>query len=118
MKPLQQLTLPWLYSVFGTEAYRPEYRVARLLEEAMELAQVMGLHPQSIHDLVDYVYHRPVGEPIQEVGGVMLTALACAERLGIDASDAATAELARCLAFTDEQRERMRSKNRPAARPL
>lgn len=49
-------------------------RADRFIEEALELAQT---EPQftadRAHALVDYVFSRPVGEPHQEVGGVMVT---------------------------------------------
>lgn len=45
----------------------------RLVEEVFELLQSHGYDPNRIATLVDYVWNRPVGEPGQEVGGVMVT---------------------------------------------
>ncbi|WP_349782365.1 hypothetical protein [Xanthomonas arboricola] len=58
--------LPSLYSNM-TE------RGDRLLEEVLELLQSKGYDQTRVATLVDYVYGRPVGEPAQEVGGVMVT---------------------------------------------
>ncbi|MGY4892336.1 UNVERIFIED_CONTAM: hypothetical protein EX528_18840 [Xanthomonas axonopodis] len=58
--------LPSLYSKM-TE------RGDRLLEEVLELLQSHGYDQTRVATLVDYVYGRPVGEPAQEVGGVMVT---------------------------------------------
>lgn len=116
MRALQRLTLPWLYGIFGDLAYRPEYRGARLVEEALEMAQAVGLSRDSCHELVDYVYEKEPGDPLQEMGGVLLTALALAERLGYDVEDAATMEFARCLRMDDAAKAKMRDKPRPRAR--
>jgi len=43
----------------------------RLIEEA--LVQACGGTRDDCHTLVDYVFNRPVGDPVQEVGGVMVT---------------------------------------------
>lgn len=58
--------LPSLYSNM-TE------RGDRLLEEVLELLQSNGYDPMRVPTLVEYVYGRPVGKPVQEVGGVMVT---------------------------------------------
>lgn len=116
MRQLQKFVLPWLYSIFGVTAYNRAYRAARFLEEALELVQAVGLDRASAAALVDYVYDREIGEPFQELGGVMITVLGLAENLGLEAEDAAKAEFMRALAFDDEKRAKMRDKVRPDAR--
>ncbi len=116
MRNVQKFVLPWLYSIFGVTAYNRAYRAARFLEEAIELCQSVGLDRESAAALVDYVYDREIGEPRQELGGVMLTTLALAENLGLDAEEALQVEFARALAFDDEKRAKMRDKVRPTAR--
>lgn len=65
---------PWLIECFGEEiALNREERNHRFLEEALELVQACDTTADEAHALVDYVFGRPVGEPSQEVGGVMLT---------------------------------------------
>lgn len=65
---------PWLIACFGEMiAGDREERNHRFLEEALELVQSCGCTASEAHQLVDYVYGRPVGELHQEVGGVMVT---------------------------------------------
>jgi len=65
---------PWLLACFGEMiAGDREERNHRFLEEALELVQSCGCSASEAHQLVDYVYGRPVGELHQEVGGVMVT---------------------------------------------
>ena len=45
----------------------------RFLEEALELVQSLGCTASEAHQLVDYVFGRPVGEPTQELGGAIIT---------------------------------------------
>lgn len=116
MKHMQRLILPWLHSIFGAKAYNREYRAARLLEEAIELAQAAGLSRSSAVELLHFVYDKPVGDVYQETGGVMLTTMALCELLDIDIEEAATAELARVLSFSNAERDKMRDKARPDAR--
>ena len=54
----------------------------RFLEEALELVQSKGCTASEAHQLVDYVFSRPVGEPFQELGGVMVTLAALADAAG------------------------------------
>ncbi|HEY7822719.1 MAG TPA: hypothetical protein VIG24_07805 [Acidimicrobiia bacterium] len=70
----QQRVQPWLMECFGEMiAGDREERNHRFLEEALELVQACGCSRSEAHQLVDYVFDRPVGEPHQEVGGVMVT---------------------------------------------
>ncbi|WP_242899122.1 hypothetical protein [Stenotrophomonas maltophilia] len=83
-----QCFLPSLYSDM-TE------RGDRLLEEVLELLQAHGYDKARVPTLVDYVFGRPVGEPAQEVGGVMVTLAGYCWVAGIDMHAAGNAELAR-----------------------
>ncbi|MCU0994011.1 hypothetical protein JAK71_15490 [Stenotrophomonas maltophilia] len=80
--------LPSLYSNM-TE------RGDRLLEEVLELLQAHGYDSARVPTLVDYVFGRPVGEPAQEVGGVMVTLAGYCWVAGLDMHAAGDAELAR-----------------------
>ncbi|MBN5032628.1 hypothetical protein JY448_03105 [Stenotrophomonas maltophilia] len=80
--------LPSLYSNM-TE------RGDRLLEEVLELLQAHGYDRARVPTLVDYVFGRPVGEPAQEVGGVMVTLAGYCWVAGLDMHAAGDAELAR-----------------------
>ncbi|WP_318300442.1 hypothetical protein [Stenotrophomonas maltophilia] len=83
-----QCFLPSLYSDM-TE------RGDRLLEEVLELLQAHGYDRARMPTLVDYVFGRPVGEAVQEVGGVMVTLAGYCWVAGIDMHAAGDAELAR-----------------------
>ncbi|WP_432592765.1 hypothetical protein [Stenotrophomonas maltophilia] len=83
-----QCFLPSLYSNM-TE------RGDRLLEEVLELLQAHGYDKARVPTLVSYVFGRPVGEPAQEVGGVMVTLAGYCWVAGLDMHAAGDAELAR-----------------------
>lgn len=70
-------------------------RTARFLEEAIELAQATGLPEHAIHHLVAHVFGRPPGDAAQEVAGSLVTLVALAEALGVDAGEAGLREAAR-----------------------
>lgn len=87
---------PWLMACFGEMiAGDREGRNHRFLEEALELVQSCGCTASEAHQLVDYVYGRQVGEPSQEVGGVMVTLAALCLANGLDMHADAENELAR-----------------------
>ncbi|MEL4071709.1 hypothetical protein WKW50_16310 [Ochrobactrum sp. GPK 3] len=70
----QNMVHGWAVMTFGPEVANDiTERCDRYVEESMELVQAIGYDRQRAHDLVDYVFDRPVGEVPQEVGGVMVT---------------------------------------------
>jgi hypothetical protein len=76
----------WMLLCFGEViAADTVERNHRFLEEALELVQALGCSKAEALQLVDYVFDRPVGEPGQEVGGVMvcLAALCNAHRMSM-----------------------------------
>lgn len=85
----------------------------RFAEEAIELVQSVRVSRDILHSLIDYVYDREVGESSQEIGGVLVTLLALASNLGVDAHKALHEELTRIstLEMMDKIR---RSQNRKA----
>jgi hypothetical protein len=88
----------WMQQCFGPEIAADKLeRNDRFIEESLELVQSLGYSQDRAHALVDYVFGRPVGEPSQEVGGVMVTLAALCEPSSIDLTDAAETELARIL---------------------
>lgn len=87
---------PWLVACFGVEIARDKAeRNHRFLEEALELVQSTGCTQSEAHQLVDYVFGREVGDPPQEVGGVMVTLAALCLANGMDMHEAGEVELAR-----------------------
>ncbi|QQN29314.1 hypothetical protein [Pseudomonas syringae group genomosp. 3] len=110
-EPFQGRVEPWMTACFGAEisADRQE-RNHRFLEESLELVQACGATSDEAHQLVDYVYGRPTGEPDQEVGGVMVTlaALCLAHHLDMHAS--AETELSRIWTKVDQIRAKQAAK--------
>ena len=94
----QDRVKPWLLECFGPviAAHKLE-RCDRLIEEALEHVQACDYDQARAHDLVDYVFGRPIGEPSQEVGGVMVTLAALCLAHHLDMQGAGETELARIL---------------------
>jgi hypothetical protein len=88
----------------------------RFLEEALELVQSKGCTASEAHQLVDYVFNRPVGEPFQELGGVMVTLAALANAADLNMDIAAETELVRAWEIIDKIRAKAAAK--PKFSPL
>lgn len=113
----QSRVQPWLMACFGPEISGDrEERNHRFLEEALELVQATGCTASEAHQLVDYVFARPWGVPILEIGGVMVTlaALCLAHRL--DMHEAGEFELTRV--WTKVEAIRAKQAAKPKYSPL
>ena len=93
----QRTAFQWAVDTFGDIARKPNERIQRFIEEALELAQAHGVSQDTVLKLVDYVYHRPTGVIFQEIGGVSITLLTYCESIGYSADHAEVIELARIL---------------------
>ncbi len=101
----------WMRACFDAAiAADPIERNHLFLEEALELVQARGCTASEAHQLVDYVFGRPVGDPFQEVGGVEVTLAALCSAAGIDKAAAAEAELARIWTKVDQIRAKQAAK--------
>lgn len=112
----QARVVEWMRTTF-TEAENedaPE-RTLRLAEEALELAQAVGVDAETCHRLVDYVFNRPAGKPAQEIAGVMVTLYAAASALGVDADAEFEKELERIQTPEVIERCRRRQHEKRAA---
>lgn len=108
---------PWMLECFdATIAADKQERNHRFLEESLETVQSGGCTASEAHQLVDYVFGRPVGELRQEVGGVMVTLAALCLAHGIDMHDAGEVELARIWTKVAEIRAKQAAK--PKHSPL
>jgi len=118
MRPsFQSRVKPWLLRCFGEEiTYNIQERNHRFLEEALERVQASGCTASEAHQLVDYVFNRPVGDKTQETGGVMVTLAALSIADGVDMHQAAEAELQRIWENIDKIRAKQAAK--PKHSPL
>ena len=94
IQTFQRYCKHWNLEVFKVLGNISE-RSFRFIEEALELAQATGLTKEEVLRVVDYVYSRPVGEPKQEVGGVMVTLAILCSAADIDLEDASWLEFKR-----------------------
>mgnify|MGYP003385712531 CR=1 FL=1 len=102
----------WMLQCFGeTVTNNKMLRYMRFGEEALELIQATGASREEAHLLVDYVFGRPVGEPNQEVGGVMVTLAALCHAHGLEMEACAEVELAKVWLRMPEIRAKQALKN-------
>ncbi|WP_232443865.1 hypothetical protein [Burkholderia ubonensis] len=115
----QSRVQPWLLECFGAEiATDRAERNHRFLQEALELVQACGCTASGAHQLVDYTFSRPLGEPTQEIGGVMVTLAALSLANGLDMYAAAEAELARVWTKIEQIRAKQAEKPRHSPLPI
>lgn len=88
----------WLDVVTHDDPTDLDERIARFLEEALELVQALGMTRDAALQLVYYTFSRPAGEPAQEFGGMLTTAAVLADFTGRDLMACGEAELARVWA--------------------
>ena len=119
MSEFQQLVKRWVLACFGKQAmYGVVERRHRFLEEALELSQACECTADEAHQLVDYVFNRPVGEKAQEVGGVMVTLAALCSAQELDMMESAYAEINRISAPAVMVKIKAKRDLRPANSPL
>lgn len=117
--PLQGRVQPWLMACFGPViASDKQERNHRFLEESLELVQSCGCSQSEAHQLVDYVFGRPAGEPYQEVGGVAITLAALCLAQGLDMHAAGETELARIWTKVDVIRAKQATKPKHSPLPI
>lgn len=107
----------WMQHCFGStiSADKTE-RNHRFLEEALELVQAGGCTPSEAHQLVDYVFGRPVGELGQEVGGSIVTLVALCTAHGVSLEEEGERELSRI--WTKSEAIRAKQAAKPKHSPL
>lgn len=122
-EPIQERIARWLTETLSEESEEAglspldnrEERAVRFVEEALELAQAIGVDRDQLHRLVDYVMNRPVGEVAQEIGGSMLTLYAVSAACGVDADAQAMKEVKRVETPEIRAKVRRRQKEKRAA---
>lgn len=117
--PFQDRVKPWMLACFGGEITADKVeRCDRFIEEALELVQAIGYSSDRAHALVDYVFGRPVGDPHQEVGGVMITVAALCLASGLDMDAAGEDELDRIWVNIEKIRAKRAAKPTGSALPV
>ncbi len=115
----QQRIGPWMLECFGEViAADTQERNHRFLEESLELVQACGATASEAHQLVDYVYGRPVGEKAQEAGGAMVTLAALCRAQSIDMHECGEIELARISEPSLVEKIRAKQAAKPKHSPL
>jgi hypothetical protein len=119
LSSFQAYVRSWILECFGSEIsdHLPE-RSQRFLEESLELVQSCGMSLEDAHRLVDYVYSRPVGDKIQEVGGTLVTLSALCSAHNIFMSLAGEAELQRIQRKEVMEKIRAKQATKPHNSPL
>jgi NTP pyrophosphatase (non-canonical NTP hydrolase) len=93
---LMKMCSRWGLEVLGVETIlSPKERGLRHAEEAIELAQALGVTKSQMTALVKQVYGKEPGEPTQEVAGSLFTLYVLCDVLSIDPEIALRAELER-----------------------
>lgn len=90
---LQTRAFIWVTKVDPVVAI--QRRALRFMEEAVELVQALGVTKDLVLRVVDYVYGRPAGEVVNEIGGVGMTLLPLCEALDVSAEHCFRRELHR-----------------------
>lgn len=97
-KSLQRIAHDWAMRSFGKEhVINVPERGLRALEESIELAQALGVPRETALLCVQTVYDKPVGNPMQEGGGALMTLAILCHELRWDAMELLEAEVRRVL---------------------
>lgn len=100
----QRDLMSWALSVFGDmkgfETGSIEERLERFFEEAVELAQALGMPEARALKVLTYVYARPKGEGTKEAGATAVTLAMLAETMGISLHDEEVREARRIMSKT------------------
>jgi hypothetical protein len=110
----QDIVTDWIQRMWPEDpVIRPEMRIIRFLEEALELGQAMGVSIDKIDELIGQVYSKEPGEVPQEIAGSYNTLLAVAASVGVDAGSAGRTELDDAW----DRREEVRAKSKTKVKP-
>jgi NTP pyrophosphatase (non-canonical NTP hydrolase) len=102
----------FVHRVWGEKAMMslPE-RAARIVEEAVELAQAHDVPQEIINKIIERVYARPPGNPGEEAGDIQFTLFAYTETAHVDIESVLAMRLERAAAIpVEDLRERHKQK--------
>lgn len=107
----QQQVNEWMQACFGAVLSKDKMeRNHRFLEEALELVQSLGCTKSEAHQIVEYVFNRPMGEPCQELGGVMITLAALSTAASLNMFTCGEEELERIWKYVEQIRTKQQGK--------
>lgn len=99
----QRIVFEWGCRAFGEPHMRDQkVRALRLVEEAIEYAQAVGVPYDKIQRCAFVIYDRPPGDAYQELGGVLVTTLAACAGNYFNAEEVLETEVLRVLAKSPE----------------
>jgi hypothetical protein len=98
MSILARIATSWALRSFGESHVTniPE-RSLRTVEEAIELCQALKVPKETVLACVENVYSKEPGDPVQELGGVLMTASIMCEVMGLEPDIVTEVELQRVL---------------------
>ncbi len=73
----------WQFKAFQGAGMDAQTRAFKVLEEAVEFCQSVGVPVEKAHEQVDRKYSEPPGDPVQEFAGTLFCLLLAAKPLGI-----------------------------------
>jgi hypothetical protein len=119
MRSYQKRVRAWVLHCFGeTIANDRQERCHRFLEESLELVQSLGCTKHEAQQLVDYVFSRDVGNPVQETGGVLVTLAALCSAAHINMTGAGNTELKRIWGKIEQIRAKQAAKPKHSPLPV
>lgn len=105
----QNVIWNWGIAAFGPRHMNNRYeRALRMLEEAAEAAQAIGVPKEKADLCIQTVYSRQAGAAYNELGGTLVTTLAMCSSLGFKAEDVLQTEI---LRITSQPFEKFAKRN-------
>ena len=101
-----RLFLEWAVKMFGPVAMDHDERLARFVEEAVELAHAGFMSADKLQAIVQRVYSRPAGTIRKEVGQSQATLECYAECMGLSAEQEAEREWQRVQEIPQDEWQR------------
>lgn len=98
--------LKWAVDMFGPVALDRRERIARFVEEAVELAHAEQMPPAMLSRIIERVYSRPPGETPKEVGQAQACLETFAESIGLSSDGEAQREWDRVRTISSEEWQR------------
>lgn len=98
--------LQWAVAMFGPVALDRHERIARFIEEAVELAHAEGMPSETLARIAQRVYERPPGDTIKEIGQAQACLETFAESIGLSADYEAEREFTRVKAIPKDEWDR------------